>query len=414
MTAQEIFPSEASIHRLPGRQPNAPIRVAMVIPKYGLLGGAEAFAFELGERLSSEEGVEVHILANQWRAGGGRVTFHKIPVFRFPRFLRQPTFAFFVNRAAPPGRFDLIHSHDRIWRMDLFSMHGIPHSQWVAQVRRKRMSLFDRSTAWVETRGIRNPLRPLVMPVSHLVRKHLLECYALPPDQIQVIHPGVALDRFERLNREDCRGEIRRRVGLGREDVVALFVGMNFDVKGLDLVLKGMSELLHGNGTMPPLKLLVVGKGDQEGYTRLARELGLDRRVFFAGPTREVEKFYLASDLFVMPSRFDTFGMVVLEAMAAGLPVVISSNVGARDLVRDGEEGFVVRQDRNIEAIGAALKSLLDPEDRRRMGLHARLTASRHDWRLVAARIGGIYRARAALRIGSSAPCPGVPSDRAS
>ena len=111
---------------------------------------------------------------------------------------------------------------------------------------------------------------------------------------------------------------------------------------------------------------------------------------------------------------FDTFGMVVLEAMAAGLPVVISSNVGARDLVRDGEEGFVVRRDRNVESVGAALKSLLDPENRRRMGSHARLTASRHDWRLVAARIGGIYRARAALRIGSSAPCPGVPSDRAS
>lgn len=412
--AQEIPPSGALVCLPPGSHPSAPIRVAVVIPKYGLLGGAEAFAFELGERLSGGGEFEIHVLANQWRSGRGSVTYHKIPMFRFPRFLRQPSFAFFVKRATPPGRFHLVHAHDRIARMDLFSMHGIPHRQWVTRVRRKRMSLFDRSMAWAEAKGLENPLAPLVMPVSHLVREHLLEHYALPAERIQVVHPGVALERFEALDREDCRAEVRQRAGLNREDVVALFVGMNFDVKGLDLILKGMAGLRHGTERMPSLKLLVVGKGDRDGYARLAGELGLDRRVVFVGPTREIEKYYLASDFFVMPSRFDTFGMAVLEAMAAGLPVVISSTVGARDLVQAGEEGFVLEQQMEAASLGVALRALMDPENRRRMGACARLTASRHDWKVVAAALAEIYRSRAALRRGSSCRYPGVPTDQAS
>ena len=83
-------------------------------------------------------------------------------------------------------------------------------------------------------------------------------------------------------------------------------------------------------------KLIVAGKGNIKKYTKMAKEAQIISDVIFTGPVNKekIIRMYLASDLYIMLSKFDTFGMVVLEAMAAGLPVVISNNVGAKDIVQ--------------------------------------------------------------------------------
>jgi len=136
----------------------------------------------------------------------------------------------------------------------------------------------------------------------------------------------------------------------------------------------------------------VVGKGNLREYEGIARKLGIGDSVVFAGPQAEgVECFYLASDIFMMLSKFDTFGMAVLEAMAARLPVIISANVGAKDLVVDGENGFVVG---NAGAAGSAAERvgmLLDGDLRARMGQEAFRTAELHTWEAMAAEVEKIY-----------------------
>ena len=124
----------------------------------------------------------------------------------------------------------------------------------------------------------------------------------------------------------------------------------------------------------------------------MAKDLGISDRIIFAGVTDEVEAYYLASDLFVMPSRMDTFGLVVLEAMAAGLPVVISANVGASDLVTHGSSGFILPQTPTAQDMTAFLIRLMNPELRRSMGKAARQIAENHDWDKVAGKMAGIYR----------------------
>ena len=215
------------------------MKIAVVIPKYGLVGGAEGFAYELTERLAGRSGFEIHVFANQWRAGNSPVRFHKVPICVFPRFMRPISFAYFAGRGIGRENFDLVHSHDRIFRMDLFSMHGIPHTTWIKEVRNKRLSLFDRSAGWVEGKGVKRAGTPLIMPVSNLVKAELLRLYEIPEQRIRVIHPGVSTARFSSLQRESCRREIRRRHSLGQDDVVILFVGMNFRIKRLGLVMEG-------------------------------------------------------------------------------------------------------------------------------------------------------------------------------
>src|SRR3990172_8991464 len=113
----------------------------------------------------------------------------------------------------------------------------------------------------------------------------------------------------------------------------------------------------------------------------MARSLGIPEAVTFAGTQTEgLERYYRAADIFIMLSKFDTFGMVVLEAMAASLPVIVSSNVGAKDLVIHGGNGFIVEEEMDAGGIADLIGLLLDRELRSRMGQEACRTALANSW----------------------------------
>src|SRR4030042_2067792 len=131
-------------------------RIAVAIPKYGLVGGAEGFAAEMMERIAADPRFEIHVFANRWAAASGRIIFHQVPIVAFPRFFIAPSFAWFARRRiAAAGPFALVHPPDRVFSADVYTMHGVPHRWWVREVRKKRMSLFDRTTARMEDRLVR-------------------------------------------------------------------------------------------------------------------------------------------------------------------------------------------------------------------------------------------------------------------
>ena len=366
-------------------------KIAIVIPKYGLVGGAERFAYELTERLAVNGEYDIHVFANRWQSGSDRITFHKIPIIRFPRFLTTISFAWFANRKISKMNFDLIHTHDRIFDADIFTMHGIPHRIWINDVRRKSMSLFDRATSWVEKCLVNNTRRQTILPVSTLTQEKLIQEYKVSPEKVKVIHPGVDIENFQTLDREYCRTEMRESFGIHRDDIVILFVSMNFEIKGLDYVMTGIAKTKMSY-PLRQIKLLVVGKGDYKKYTAFAQEMGIKDNVIFAGVQKEnLKKIYMASDIFMMLSRFDTFGMTVLEAMAASLPVIISSNVGAKDLVREGINGFVIEDTGNDDMICEKIGFMLDRKARITMAKEACNTAFKNSWDAVAKRVEGIY-----------------------
>ena len=368
-------------------------KIAVVIPKFGLVGGAEGFAAELTERIAADPRFEVHVFANRWADSSGRIVFHQVPIVRFPKFLTTTSFAWFARREiSAAGPFDLIHTHDRIFRADVYTMHGIPHRWWVREVRRKRMSLFDRSLARVEDRLVSEGGCRRFLAVSELTRKIFLGEYPIDPVRVAVVHPGIDASPYAKLDRERCRREIRGRFGIFPDEPLILFVSMNFAIKGLDHILRGIGCLRRKNPEKR-FRLLVIGRGDQKAYGRLARELGLGDAVVFAGAVarEKLPEFYLAGDLYVMLSRFDTFGMVVLEAMAAGLPVLISGSVGARDVIRQGENGFVVENPADPEAIAERIETMLHGDARERMGREALKTAGENSWDMAVARVITIY-----------------------
>ena len=366
-------------------------KIAIVIPKYGLVGGAERFAYELTECLSLNEKYDFHVFANKWQSDSDRITFHKVPIIKFPRFLKTISFAWFANQKISKMNFDLIHTHDRIFDADIFTMHGIPHRVWAHEVRKKSMSLFDLATCWAEKRLVNSTRCKKFLPVSSLTKKKLLHEYRIEPEKIQVIHPGVDIARFQKFDREHCRKEIREQFKIDPYDIVILFVSMNFEIKGLDYVMAAVGK---AKASYPShnVKLLVVGKGDYKKYSALAQKTGIKDNVIFAGVLKKnLEKIYLASDIFMILSRFDTFGMTTLEAMAAYLPVIISSNVGAKDLVREGINGFVIETTNNIDIICNRIGSILDAKIRNMMAKEAYNTALSNSWDIVVKKMENIY-----------------------
>ena len=373
--------------------PEQVYRLAVAIPKYGLIGGAEQFVAELTERIALNHRYDVHVFANKWVVQSDRITFHKVPLITFSKFLTTLSFAWFAGRLISKMNFDLVHAHDRLFDADIFTMHGIPHRVWVREVRGKRMSLYDYATDWVERTLVTNKKCRHFLAVSGLAKGKFLQAYGGTDSRmVQVVPPGVDTERFQKLDRELCRREIREAFRIGADDTVILFVSMNFDIKGLDRLMTALA-VLKAELPREKFRLLVVGKGNIGKYKGLAERLGIADQIVFAGimEKTKLDKAYLASDIFSILSRFDTFGMVALEAMAASLPVIVSNNVGARDMVLTGVNGFIINEEDDPAEISGKIALLFDRERRLSMGKEAYATALTCTWEKTAKITEDIY-----------------------
>jgi len=216
-------------------------------------------------------------------------------------------------------------------------------------------------------------------------REHLLRHYGADSTRIGVVPCGVDTTLFRPGDSMDAR----RRLGLG-EPPVALYVGRLEPIKGLDTLLGALAQL-HAGGL--PLQLLVVGgdtdetpSGHEAQLRQRIRSLGLEASVRFAGaqPQDALRTYYVAADVTVLPSYYESFGMVALEAMACGSPVVGSRVGGLTTTVRDGVTGYLVPEG-DVDALAQRLADLIaDPDARERLGREGVRWATQHRWPCVA------------------------------
>ena len=371
--------------------------IAVIIPKYGLVGGAEQFASELTEKITYQADYKIDVLANRWQNPSSAINFRKVPVVSFPKFLTTISFAYFVQRQIKQHNYSIVHSHERIFKADIFTMHGIPHRYWVNHIRRKHLSLFDITTAWVENKLVQEGNCKKFISVSNMAKNIFLQEYPMSEEKFAVIHPGIHLKDYANIDRKIARAEARKKYGISDNEPVLIFVSMNFEIKGLDAILEALGRLKARGSSF---RLLIAGKGNVGKYTRLATKAGIAEKVIFTGKLNKdsLIRHYLAADIYIMLSAFDTFGMVVLEAMAAGLPVIISSTVGAKDLVREGENGFVINDTSDSEAVAETIKKLLDEKTRGGMSCAALATAEQNTWDKTTAKYLRLYHEIFAMR----------------
>jgi len=315
--------------------------------------------------------------------------------------------------AREEGRaYDLIHSHywlSGVAGLRLRERWGTPLVQMFHTLARLKNEVAQ-SPAEMEPALRADEEARIVAQADRIVaanvveRAHLVWYYRARSEQIAVIPCGVDTELFQPMDPAKAKDLLELP-----PDPLLLYVGRLQPIKGLDTLLEAMGEI------PAPAYLLVVGGEHDEpdgGHGKALRArvaaLGLDKRVRFlrAQPQRRLRLFYAAADATVMPSYYESFGMVALEAMACGSPVVASRVGGLTTTVQDGVTGRLVPEG-DPAALAAAITPLLDSAEGRRLGQQATRWAAEHRWPCVAEAVCRLYsELRPAAREHlSHAPC---------
>ncbi|HXH22922.1 MAG TPA: glycosyltransferase [Dehalococcoidia bacterium] len=308
--------------------------------------------------------------------------------------------------AAEGARYDLVHSH--YWLAGLAGLRlqerwSVPHATMfhtLGEVK-NRASLSEneplmRISAEAEIVGGADR----IVCATELEKSQLVHLYGAEPDRVEVVPLGVDIERFRPLDKEQARRE------LGFEDErIILFVGRLEPLKGVDILINAAAMLESD----VECSVLIVG-GDESSTAQmtqlkgLASDLGIGHRVAFIGAVdhEKLPLFYNAADVCVVPSHYESFGLVAVEAMACGVPVVASRVGGLTGTVKDGETGYLVPW-LCPEPFAERIEMLLENESlRRNLGEAAREAVARFRWGNVAARILQVYDAL--LQEGTPAP----------
>lgn len=173
------------------------------------------------------------------------------------------------------------------------------------------------------------------------------------------------------------RSHARQNVGLADADFGLLMIGNDWKKKGLECLLEALGRLQN-----PAVKLLVAGQDSIEPYRRSIDHYGVIRQLNFLPVRPDVEFYYAATDVYVCPSLEDAFAYPPFEAMACGLPVIVSAQAGVSELIADGEDGLLLNDPRDSENLARLINNLYDDSALRcSLGENAAQTASQFTWK---------------------------------
>ncbi|MGE5756846.1 MAG: glycosyltransferase family 4 protein [Planctomycetaceae bacterium] len=363
------------------------MRLALNFPRIDpARGGAETYVVDLCHRLV-RAGHRVDLYAASWREGvlPARVECIAIPAPGRTRLQRIVSFGRNSEEALGRASYDCTIGLINTWHHDVIIPQGgvLPGSleanakRFPAGWRRalyrlgKEVQPKHRVYRSIERRQYDPGRGARVVAASDMVKDHIIRYHHVPRGRIHVIPNAIDPDRLRVGHPDAVRCRVRNEFGLEPKDLVGLFVGHNFRLKGLGPLLRALAERTRRDPGGRPIRLLVCGAGPIGPFRRLAARLGLDEAVRFAGFYPEIRGGYRASDFFVQPTYYDPCSLVVLEALACGLPVITTSSNGASELMVDGKEGYILTAPDALGELVVALDRMADDDTRRAMGVHA-------------------------------------------
>lgn len=322
-------------------------------------GGAERYTADLAGALA-KRGHAVSLLASSFADVPPQVKVVELPAKGLTRSRRYASVLDQLDAHIASTNYDIVHAMLPVRRCDIYHPHaGIASAsvanspvQAVLNPRRGAMARVER-----ELLGSANP--PTLLCLSEYVKAEVLKYYpTLPPARLATLFNAVNLNYFDPGIDHD-HGGTRQSLKIGADDVVALIIAQDFPRKGVPQAIEATRRINQNlDAKSPRLKLLIVGNGPRSVE---------DPDIIYAGTNWKIAKFYAAADFFVLPTRHDPCSLVVLEALAMGLPVISTIFNGACEAMTNGVHGYVLKDSTDIDSLAAAMTNMLDCETRKRM-----------------------------------------------
>ncbi len=340
-------------------------KIALIRSSYSPFGGVERTALSLMEGLTAA-GAQIDLLtwpSQRWPIRHQNLNVVPCGISTGHRFIQAVAFNRAVNRHLTGRDFDVVLSLDSVsWFTHMHAGGGTHRSflkiknQNAAAPARffRRLSLFHNYVLRLEKLSLTDPRLQRVRCNSSLVKRDIQKDYQVDSEKLVVIHSSVYWHDIGEVfeAREKTAASLLQEEDLEPSLDYLLFLGSGFWRKGLDIAVTGMTFLPSS------YHLLVVGKGAIAPYRRIAENLGVPQRVHFLGPRAQGWRYGALAKAVLLPSRYEPFGGAAAEGLAMGLPVLVSDETGALDLVTAGQNGVILPSPMTPERIRTAFLTL--------------------------------------------------------
>jgi UDP-glucose:(heptosyl)LPS alpha-1,3-glucosyltransferase len=369
-------------------------RIAVVSPFLDKRHGTERCVAEQIERLADD--FEIHIYSSTVEdVNLSKIIWHRIPRFPVPHlasylwFFAANHFRRWWDRQFQKLDFDLVFSPGiNCLDADLIAVHIVfvefyravhqalalrhnPLRKWPRLIHRK---LSYHLFMALERRVYTKDDLPLAV-ISHKMEQDLARCFNRK-GRLSLVYHGVDIEHMNPARRQSLREETRRRLQLPEGAFAILLVGNDWIKKGLPCLIEAVGSL-HS----PDLWILVCGQNDSLPLRELRRHQGLETRIIILSLIREVESYYAAADLYAGPSLEDSFAIPPLEAMACGLPVIVSRQAGVSELLTHGVDGFILEDATDARQLAEFILTIYEnPDLRQFLSVNAAATARYYTW----------------------------------
>ena len=340
------------------------MKIGFITYQCGGPGGIETIALSLACAIK-EHGNTVHIVCSKPVSLPPEIGVTQVASIARPGSLRHLSFRFTSSRAARSLGCDILHSFGMTKHFNVFSAQSC-HKAGLKILEQYTSRLienpFGKGVAntlalWQERRNFSVAPDKKIIACSQRTKKEILEEYKIEENNVTVIPNGIDLQRFYRTTEKEAQGRaILRKAGVPDSVPVILFVGNEFARKGLAALIQSL-PLLKGQAP----HIVVAGNGHTRPYRQLAARLGIESSVHFLGSVGEIDRLYAAAHLLVLPALHEAFGLVIIEAMAMGVPVIASARAGAvEDLATNEKHCLTLRTPEQPEEIAAAIQRVFD------------------------------------------------------
>jgi UDP-glucose:(heptosyl)LPS alpha-1,3-glucosyltransferase len=334
------------------------LQVALFIRTFSRYGGVEIFCYRFWRFLHSNR-VAVKVICGENRSGINHPDIIETGLLRPGRFLKLLSFyirAGHYRKRLSKGTVTM--AFGKVSGCHIYRTGGGSHIEFMLQSLKAYRGIFRKGAKtisramcpvnwlapYLEKRIYSHPSTHYYIAISHLVAEEIQERFDLDANKIIILNNGVDTSKYNPAERRKRRATLKRSCSIPENAIVIGFCATNFELKGLSRLIEALQWL------SPDYYLFVAGGRNPARYRSMATTLEVGERVHFLGRVSNMADFYASVDVFCHPSFYDTFGSVISESLSMGVPVVVSRYTGAKDIVREGINGYILEMvtDRGI------------------------------------------------------------------